>query len=122
SSSRLLRRLEHGLRLSVERDSPGQDVIELKQARLRDGDPKRWSNCFKASMRELRNGSGVDIGRTLRRAGVSDVGTKQDVLGDTGRHRNFLCATFDARAQWPPIVAYVLTRVLPLMRRCTQQE
>jgi hypothetical protein len=122
SSRRALRRLEHGLRLGVERHSSELSVVELRQARIRYDDLRQWSNLFKASRRELRDGAGVDVGRILRRAGTIDVGTKQDVLGEFGRHREFLCATFQRNAQWPPVVAYVLTRVLPLMRGYTHDD
>jgi hypothetical protein len=121
SADRALRRLEHGLRLGVDRHKGSLSVVELRQARIRDGDPN-WSNCFKASISELCEGAGMDVVRMLRRAGAVDIGTKMDVLEDYGRHRDFMCATFRSNAQLPPVVAYVLTRVLPLMRCYTHEE
>jgi hypothetical protein len=116
SSSRALRRLEHGLRLGIESVTAMVSVMELRQARIKDPrDPKQWSNCFKASLSELREGAGFDVARMLRRSGVIKLGEKHEVLKEYGVRRQFLCATFERDAQWPPIVAYVLTRVLPLL-------
>jgi hypothetical protein len=122
SPSRALRRLEHGLRLGICEYSTKYDVVELRQARILSDSPKRWSNCFKASLSELRTGAGVDVIRTLQRAGGIDVDSKQELLGDYGAHRGFLCAVFKRDAQWLPVVAYVLTRVLPLIRGYTQED
>ena len=116
SSSRALRRLEHGLRMGVDQVSATVSVFELRQARIRYDDPKQWSNCFKATQGELRAGAGVDVFRILRQAGALAAGTKYDVLGECGRHRAFLCATCERNAVWPPVVGYVLTRILPLLR------
>ncbi len=116
SSIRALRRLDHGLRLSIDRYSSRISAVELRQARLVENTPKQWSRCFKASLKELREGAGLNCVKVLRRAGAEAIGTKQDVFEDNGKRRDFLCATFKSEAQWPPILAYVVSRILPLMR------
>jgi len=116
SSIRALRRLDHGLRLSIDGYSSRMSVVELRQARLVEDTPKQWSRCFKASIKELREGAGLNCVKVLRRAGAEAIGTRQEVLEDKGKRRDFLCATFKSEAQWPPILAYVVSRVLPLMR------
>ena len=116
-SNPALRRLEHGLRLGIDTiPNSNLSVMELRQARIKNRlDPKKWSTCVKATLDDLGEGAGINVERTLRRTpGFVNIGSKQDVLGESGIRREFLCATFQRDAPWPPIVAYVLTRVLPL--------
>ena len=98
-------RLVSGSRLTVQ---PG--LVELRQARMKPGG---WSNLFKADLAELDDGAGTDVATALRDAGATDVGTREEVLGDTGRRRSFVVATF-ADGREVPVVAYVLTRVAPV--------
>lgn len=117
SSNRALKnRLTHGLRLGIKLLSKRVCVVELRQAQIKDGDPNAWSSAYKASLSQLSEGAGLDIVEALKIAGAELVGTKEEVLGESGRNRNFICATFPEKAIWPPVVAYVATRILPLLR------
>lgn len=106
-------RLCHGLRLAVH-PAGSLHFVELRQARMKSDD---WSNLYYATPEELDDGAATKVARTLRAVGAHEVGTREAVLGDTGRRRRFLCATFDAEANLVPVVAYVVTRVLPVLHR-----
>ena len=106
-----LDRLRNGLRLQVARH--GQFYVELRQARLKEGG---WSNLFAATEHELDAGAGTRAFDALYAAGAQAVGTREILLGDQGRTRSRLGATFREEADAVPVVAYVLTRVAPLAR------
>jgi len=123
SAKPALNRLEHGLRMGVEPFTDDFWSVELRQARISDiKAAKPWSKCFKASMPELNAGAGMDVTRALRRIGAIHIGSKAAVRGDSGRRRDFICAVFNESDLWPPVVAYVLTRVLPLWRGWSEAD
>ena len=117
SSSKALRRLEHGLRLSVYPAERNILWVELSQAQPKAWDPGQWSTLRKASMTELSEGAGTDIRAILMKVGATRVGTKALLLGHDDKRSGYCCATFPKSAEWVPVVAYVLTRVLPLLSR-----
>ena len=112
SSVRLLSRVERRLRLTVETASTG-DWCELRQARPKGG---TWANLFKANVVELDAGAGIAVAEELRRAGAARVGTGRDLLGDSGQRQTFLCVDFPRENLFAPIVAFLLTRAVPLLR------
>lgn len=105
-------RLCHGLRLTVQAHGKVGCFVELRQARMKSA---TWSNLFRADRADLDVGARVDVAATLRSVGATEVGYRRHVLGDDGRRRNYVCATFGPEADLVPIVAYVLTRVLPVL-------
>jgi hypothetical protein len=111
----VLHRLRHGLRLGVS-ISRGTHYIDLRQACLGFDTDQPWSNLHAATEEELNSGAGVDVRRALRRAGATHVGTKSGILGTKDNTRGRQCATFSGRSDLVPVVAYVMTRVLPLLR------
>jgi hypothetical protein len=109
----MLLRIDGRLRLTIETVQPGIAACALRLARPKaDG----WSNLGDASLSELTRASGTPIGLELRRAGARDVGSRSAVLDETGRSRNRLIATFDDENEAVPVLAFVLTRVAPLVR------
>lgn len=110
SPSVRLKRLDGRLRLTIQ-PHQGQAYCELRQARAKGGS---WANLYKATLDELSAGAGVGVHGLLGQAGAHSVGSRADVLGDTDRRRTFLCVRFDRDAEEVPIVAFLLTRVLPL--------
>jgi len=48
--------------------------------------------------------------------GATAYGTREVVLNDTSRRRTYLAVTFPKAAVDVPVAAFVLTRVLPLMK------
>jgi serine/threonine protein kinase len=106
-----LKRLGKGLRMGMDRIG---DVMraQLTQARLTG--TEGWSKRYKASSDELDRGAGVCVGDVLARFGALAYGTQENVYGDMGRNRTFMCVTFDPDNDHVPAVAYFLTRVMPL--------
>ena len=106
-----LRRLEHGLRMGVQRMSKGRAFAEIRVARCRDKD---WSNMFQTTEFEMRQVVGLPLGSFLKKFGAIEVGRKEDVLGDTSTRRNDLCVVFGNDDSLVPVVTYFATRVLPI--------
>jgi hypothetical protein len=84
---------------------------ELRQARAKG---ESWANLYKASLAELDSSAGVSVAKMLRVAGAHDVGSREALLGDSDRRRAFLCTTFDDLVQEVPVMAFLLTRTIPL--------
>ena len=115
-----LRRLDVGrLRLPIQpvddNRSSGKMYVFLRQARVKVDTYNKWSNLFKASLRELDEGAGLDAAEIFKQAGAIHLGTKEKLLGATGRSRFFLCAIFEKENELFPVVAFVVTRILPLI-------
>ncbi len=108
-----LERLGHGLRLSTSVDGDRM-LIELRVARFTNDEG--WSNLFQASVAELNEAAGTDVAAILTRFGGEQVGTREEVAGETGRRRNYACVVGHADAEHLPAVAHFVTRVLPLTR------
>jgi hypothetical protein len=89
--------------------------VFLRQARVKVDTYNKWSNLFKADRSELDEGAGLDTADIFRRAGAIHFGTKKKLLGATDRSRFFLCAIFEKENELFPVVAFVVTRVLPLI-------
>jgi hypothetical protein len=111
SPSILVRRVDGRLRLTTTAASHGTRFCELRQARPK-GD--RWANLYKATLTELDTRAGVKVAEMLRNVGAHEVGTRESLLGHRGPRRDYLCALFDEDNDLLPIVAFLLTRVLPL--------
>lgn len=113
STSPWVRSLDGRLRLTIQRRADGKHWCELRQARAK---PAGWSNLVNASLSELDEGAGLDVAHELRAAGAAGVGTREDLLEDDGPRRRAMCVAFRADDEVTPVSAFVLTRVLPLVR------
>ena len=89
-------------------------TIDLRQARVRLDTDNLWSNLYKADESEHARGAGIDVAGLLNDYGA-DVGRCAALLGDSSPTGNRLCAVFPGSAEQIPIVAFVATRVLPLL-------
>ena len=105
-------RLTKGCRLGVSQTDDGLWMCDLgivtyhadKQPTVIQAKPEDLEQVLKADVRDLMESSGARA-----------YGRREDILGDAGRRRNYLAVTFSDIAAPVPFVAYVLTRVLPLM-------
>lgn len=105
-------RLTKGCRLGVSRTDDGLWMCELgivtyhadKQPTVIQARPEDLEEALRGDVRDL-----------LERSGARAYGRREDIIGDAGRRRNYLAVTFSDIAAPVPFVAYVLTRVLPLM-------
>lgn len=108
-----LGRLEGRLRLTIESHRDGLSLCALRRA---TPNAEGWATLTDVSIDELSRSAGVPIGLELRRVGALDVGPRAVALGDTGRARNRLIAIFPDENEEVPVLAYVLTRLAPLVR------
>lgn len=106
-------RLGHGLRLGVDRLTKGQAMCEVRVALLKEG---AWSNMFQTNLVEMRELIGSPLPTFLKKFGATHVGTKADLLGETGTKRNELCVIFDDDDSYVPAVTFFLTRILPISK------
>lgn len=114
--TRALRRLEHSsLRLGIRELEDDYSCVELRQARVKANDPSQWSSVRQATKEQLDEGSGLDVFHILRDAGARDIGIKEQILLASDKTKNRLCAIFEADNRILPVVAFVITRVLPLL-------
>ena len=111
---RPLKRLERGGRLSVL-PTGSQEYVELQVSRIDPNSPELWSSTHKATNEDFEHLAGDDWQRSLLDVGASNVGPRESVIGDDGRRRGFLCAVLGDGDFPLPVVAYSLTRILPLL-------
>ena len=110
-------RLGHGARLGVYVEEDGNWVV--KQLRLlRFSSDTGWGNPTLTNQEELSSLLGCSAKDLLLSAGASEVGTKAEILGTTGK---------DLAIRWSPdagpevpLAAYAMTRVLPIFRALGQ--
>jgi hypothetical protein len=105
-------RLVHGARLGVASKRDGQWDTELGILRFHDD---RQPTVVKAAWEDLDTVLNADARQFLLDHGASGVGTKDALIGDTGKRRSYLMMVSAVDDPAPPIVAYTLTRVLPLL-------
>jgi len=106
------------LRLAVqelEHSTAGNLYSILRQARIKQKPSKR-SNLYKATVPELNQGAGIDVPRTLLEAGAIKVGTKKNLLGCMDQTQEMQCVIFPRDNELIPVLAFVLTRVCPLIK------
>ena len=108
-----LARLQHGSRLAVI-ERGGARFVELQISRIKASAPTMWSGLYRA---EVENFDEVDGSWREVLTGLGAVvGTREQVLGDSGRRRRNLCVRLDGDVLLAPLVSYCLTRVIPLVR------
>lgn len=105
-------RLVHGARLGVAGKRDGEWDTELGILRFHDD---RHPTVVKAAWEDLDTVLAGSAQQFLLDRGASRVGTKETVIGDTGKRRGYLMMVSPAHDSVPPILAYTLTRVLPLL-------
>jgi serine/threonine protein kinase len=115
----VLERLEHGLRMGINRDPSLGLWAELRQARLEPARGPHWSNLFKATLEELDEGAGLDVAALINETCGGQVGERSAILGDSGPRRRYVCATFPDESARGPLAAYLATRVPLLWRPAT---
>jgi len=108
-------RLKHGLRLTLQPvpDDHRKLYAELRQAFPKDNFNKHETLHPTISEMDLDHGAGLSVFEELKKVGA-DVGTKQELLGETGKRFSYLCVRFSKENLWAPIVAYTVTRILPI--------
>ena len=80
-------------------------------------DPEGWPRFRRCDITELTEEVGEDQLDRLFALGVRQIDTKASLLGATGRSRTELCASLDPKASAAVPALYLVTRVLPTLRR-----
>jgi hypothetical protein len=106
-------RLVKGLRLGIAAAPNGGYFCELG---ITQHHVDRQPTVVKADAADLKMMLGSDSGEMFRTLGATAYGTREVVIDDTSRRRSYLAVTFPQTAIDVPVAAYVLTRVLPLMK------
>ena len=111
-SLRGLGRLLHGGRLGIRRWGH-LETAELAQMQFTDFP---WSGLRMVGQEELHEGAGVDVTEMLMAQGATRVGRRADLEACTNQRRNYLAVQFEPGDDEVPALAYVLTRIVPLIR------
>lgn len=106
-------RLVKGLRLGISAAPSREYFCELG---ITQNHEDRQPTVVKADAADLKMMLGSDVGEMFKTLGATAYGTREVVIDDTSRRRGYLGVTFPQTAVDVPIAAYVLTRVLPLMK------
>ena len=106
-------RLLKGLRLGLSVAPDGGYFCELGITQHHED---RQPTVVKADASDLKLMLGSDVGEMFRALGATAYGSREVVIDDTSRRRSYLGVTFPQTALDVPVAAYVLTRVLPLMK------
>jgi hypothetical protein len=112
SSLDTLGRLRHGGRLGI-RAHGDTGAAELQHLRVTD---RSWSRLKMATMDELSDSAGLDVEAMLNEQGAIAIGTRAELEGCASNRRNILSVHFPVRSDDVPVHAYVVTRILPLVR------
>ena len=107
-----IQRLAHGGRIGIHRASDDEDWMELRISRLTSTD---WSSEFQTTVAELEAVTRLDVDARLRELGATALGTRDTVLGETGRRRRELAVVFPPKEVVVPVAAYCIVRILPLL-------
>jgi hypothetical protein len=105
-------RLIQGARLGVANRGEGEWQCELG---ILSHHQNRQPTVVKAAWTDLDSILGSSAAELLMTLGATATGTKEEVLSDTGRRRGYLVMLSGEGEPVPPLAAYILTRVLPLM-------
>jgi hypothetical protein len=111
-SSQDLKDIENRLRMPVHRNPRGRHVFLPATERRRGQRPGR----AQVDWQSLDEASRVNVRTLLRKHGAIEMGTKAAVLRTDERPRNLLCCLFRESDALLPLVAFLATRVLPLVR------
>lgn len=112
-----LRMLKNRKRMSVYFDPDREkDWVELSHAEPKNpGSDSFWPTLKQADTWQLDRDAGFRFGTRIERLGGS-LGRRQDLLGEARTRNNYQCAVFPHDDHRIPILCYVVTRVLALIR------
>ena len=105
-------RLAQGGRLGIA-SLGDRNYCELRAMKFTS---ENWSNLHRASLKEMNDWLEEDVNKLLQSHGASPIGTRAAIFGDSGPRRDDLAVAFDQNNILVPLVAYVLTRPLPLLK------
>jgi hypothetical protein len=89
-------------------------IIDLRFARISGND--RRVRYVELKREDLREAFGFDLGGVLDRLGEATIGTRAELLVETGRTGGRLCVIFPAENRIVPALLWTLTRALSVAR------
>lgn len=104
-----------GTTVVVEASNGERSFVELRQSRFSGRARTKRPMLHRATAAHLAAGSGLRAAELLEAVGA-EVGTREMLLNDSSRRRFYLCACFDRVNPHVPVVAVILTRILPVLR------
>lgn len=99
------------LRIGIRDAGEGMWTMELRSA-VRPGGARATRNVW--SLSEFSEKTGLSLESALKSYGAEAVGTRVEVLGDTGKNRNFPCVLFAAGDSLVPAAAWTLVTLATL--------
>lgn len=106
-------RLTKGARLGVSDVDGDVSTCELG---ILSFHADRQPTVIKASDKDLDQVTQGSARHSLINLGALEVGTREEIYGDTSRRRTYQAVMFPRGDSTVPLAAYVLTRVLPMYR------
>jgi hypothetical protein len=106
-------RLLKGLRLGIGVGPEGGYYCELG---VTTHHSDKQPTVVRAVPEDLELMLGDDVGEMFADLGATAYGTREAIMGETNKRRFYLGVTYPDSAVDVPVAAYVLTRVLPLMK------
>ena len=105
-------RLTKGVRLGVSH----RDEIATCELGVLSFHPDKQPTVIKASLPDLDQLIGGSVHDALMALGALDVGSREEIYGDTSRRRSYQAVTFPADNSLVPLAAYVVTRVVAMYK------
>ena len=107
-------RLVQGCRLTLSESAEGDGTAIVRAAVWDHG--REWCNLKMVTLDDLDRLLDDSARELLIGFGVTALGTRAELWGDTSTKKNHLEARFDPDDVLPPLVIYTLTRTLPVFR------
>ena len=109
------------LRISINEED-NNCHMELMQAQLKK-QPKYPNQSTKKMVNKVQFSKPIvngDAENVFQSFGSSGFGTKSELWGETGGHKNYLAVTFPTSATHVPAIAHFISRILPLYAGITE--
>ena len=112
--SNLLHTVIGRMRLSLYPLNDNKQWFALKTAQLKSQSPPH-ANLFMAGADYYQEQLGFSLSDALNEQATCKVGTKEEILNETGRSKNTLAVVFDKEDINVPLAAFTASRVLPIL-------
>lgn len=112
--SNLLHNVVGRMRLSVYDLKENKQWFALKTAQLKSQSPPH-ANLFMAGSDFYQEQLGFTLSDLLNDHGICKVGTKEELLNETGRSKNNLAVIYNKEDINVPLAAFTASRVLPIL-------
>jgi len=106
-------RLIKGARMGVHVTNAGIHFAEL---RILSQHADKQPTMVKAHLDNLDQMIEGSVTNMLMKCGAEKIGTRETILSDTSRRKQYLAVSFQNSDFQTPMVAYVITRILPLFK------